>query len=114
MGSPIGSSKRNHIDMIIVNVRIEFTPETIEALRETILTMQTATLEEEGCEDYSFSVELANPGAMRITERWASQAALSAHFQTPHMATFQAAMQSNPPLAVDAHFYDATEIDRPQ
>lgn len=100
--------------MIIVNVRIEFTPETVEALRETILTMQTATLEEEGCEDYSFSVELANPGAMRITERWASQAALSAHFQTPHMATFQTAMQANPPLAVDAHFYDATEIDRPQ
>ncbi len=100
--------------MIIVNVRIESTPEAVEAMRDTILSMQTATLEEEGCEDYSFSVELANPGALRVTERWASQAALSAHFQTPHMATFQAAMQANPPVAVDAHFYEATEIDRPQ
>ena len=100
--------------MIIVNVRVESTPETVEALRETILTMQAATLEEEGCEDYSFSVELANPGALRITERWTSQEALSAHFQTPHMATFQAAMQAHPPGNVTPHFYEATEIDMPR
>ena len=100
--------------MIIVNARIESTPETIEALREAILTMQAATLEEEGCEDYTFSVELANPGAVRITERWVDKEALGAHFQTPHMATFQAAMQANPPREVKAHFYDATEIDMPR
>lgn len=100
--------------MIIVNVRIESNPETVEALRESILTMQTATLEEEGCEDYAFSVELANPGALRITERWTSKEALSAHFQTPHMATFQAAMQAHPPGNVTPHFYEATEIDMPQ
>ena len=100
--------------MIIVNVRIESNPETVEALRESILTMQAATLEEEGCEDYTFSVELANPGALRITERWTSKEALSTHFQTPHMATFQAAMQAHPPGNVTPHFYEATEIDMPQ
>ena len=100
--------------MIIVNARIESTPETVEALRDAILTMQAATLEEEGCGDYTFSVELANPGAVRITERWANKEALVAHFQTPHMADFQAAMQANPPGNVEAHFYDATEIDMPR
>ena len=97
--------------MIVVNARIEATPETVAALKDAILAMQSATLEEQGCEDYTFSVELANPGAIRITERWDSKEALQAHFATPHMATFQAAMQAHPPKEVNAHFYEATEID---
>lgn len=97
--------------MIVVNARIAATPETVAALKDAIIAMQDATLEEQGCEDYTFSVELANPGAIRITERWASKEALQAHFATPHMATFQAAMQAYPPKGVNAHFYEATEID---
>ena len=62
----------------------------MEALKDAILTMQNATLKEEGCEDYSFCVELADPGAIRVVERWTTQDALNAHFQTPHMATFLA------------------------
>ena len=97
--------------MIVVNARIAAAPETVAALKDAIIAMQSATLEEDGCEDYTFSIEIANPGAIRITERWASKAALQAHFATPHMATFQAAMQAHPPQDVSAHFYEATEID---
>ena len=97
--------------MIVVNARIEATPETVAALKDAIIAMQSATLEEDGCEDYTFSVEIANPGALRITERWTSQVALEAHFATPHMAAFQAAMQAHPPQNVSAHFYEATEIE---
>jgi len=97
--------------MIVVNARIAATPETVAALKDAILAMQSATLEEDGCEDYTFSVELADPGAIRITERWSSREALQAHFATPHMATFQAAMQANPPKNLSAHFYEATEIE---
>ena len=97
--------------MIVVNARIEATPETVAALKDAIVAMQNATLEEDGCEDYTFSIEIANPGAIRITERWAAKEALQAHFATPHMAAFQAAMQAHPPKEVSAHFYEATEID---
>ena len=97
--------------MIIVNARIQTTPEAVAAMRDAIIAMQTATLEEDGCEDYGFSVELADPGAIRITERWASREALAAHFQTPHMAEFQNAMRAQPLRGVSAHFYDATEIE---
>jgi len=97
--------------MIVVNARIEATPETVAALKDAMLAMQSATLAEPGCEDYRFSVELANPGAIRITERWTAKAALQAHFATPHMAAFQAAMQAHPPKEVSACFYEATEID---
>ena len=97
--------------MIVVNARIPTTPETVEAMREAIITMQAASLAEEGCEDYNFSVELAEPGVLRVTERWTTREALLAHFQTPHMAEFQAAMQANPIEGVDARFYEANQIE---
>ncbi len=97
--------------MIVVNARIPTTPETIAVMREAIVKMQTASLAEDGCEDYNFSVELDNPGVLRVTERWTTRTTLSAHFQTPHMAEFQAAMQANPLQGMDIHFYEANEIE---
>lgn len=100
--------------MIVVNARIHSTAGNIEAMRDAIIAMQTASLEEDGCEDYNFSVELGDPGIMRITERWTGAEALAAHFQTAHMAAFQAAMGANPPKGAEAHFYEATEIEMPR
>ncbi len=100
--------------MIVVNARIPTTPETVAAMRAAIARMQAASLAEDGCEDYNFSVELDNPGVLRVTERWTTREALVAHFQTPHMAEFQAAMQANPPEGVDARFYEASEIEMPR
>jgi len=100
--------------MIVVNARIQSSPEAVDTLREAMIAMQTASLAEEGCEDYNFAVELANPGVIRITERWTSKEALIAHFQTPHMAEFLGAMQSQPPGDTAAHFYEASEIEMPR
>ena len=36
--------------------------------------------------------DLADPELFRIVERWRDEAALGAHFATPHMAAFQQAM----------------------
>jgi len=99
--------------MIVVNATFETTAAAIEAMKPAILAMQTASRAEKGCEDYTFSVELENPNVMRITERWESMAILQAHFQTPHMAAFRAAMAANPPKGVVAHFYEAKEVAMP-
>ena len=64
---------------------------------------------EPGCDDYTFSVELNDPNVMRITERWHDMDALADHFNTPHMAAFQQAMQAHPPKEVSANFYEASE-----
>ena len=100
--------------MIVVNARFQSTAGNIEAMRDAIVAMQTASLAEKGCEDYNFSVEVSDPTAMRITERWTGMEALAAHFQTPHMAAFQAAMGADLPTGVEAHFFEATEIDMPR
>ena len=99
--------------MIVVNAIIETTAEAITAMQAAIATMETKSRAEDGCHDYTFSVELNNPDVLRITEKWESMAALGAHFGMPHMADFQAAMAANPPKSVSATFYEATEVPAP-
>jgi quinol monooxygenase YgiN len=99
--------------MIVINARIAADPQTIGALQPAIAAMEQASRAEPGCEDYTFSVELNDPGVIRITERWRDMAALAAHFATPHMAAFGAAMQAHPPSGMDVHCYEATEVPLP-
>ena len=97
--------------MIVVNAIVKTTPETIVALRGAISSMEAASREESGCLDYTFSVELNDSSTLRITEKWVTLDDLLAHFQTPHMAEFQAVMGSNPPESMDVKVYEANEID---
>ena len=99
--------------MIVVNAVITATEETIAAMKDAIGVMETASRAEPGCHDYTFSVELNNPGVLRITEKWESMDALKEHFGMPHMADFQAAMAANPPQGVEATFYEASEVAPP-
>ena len=43
--------------MIIVNGRMETTVENIEATKSAIAQMEAASRAEDGCDDYTFSVE---------------------------------------------------------
>jgi len=99
--------------MIVVNAEIESTDENIEAMKSVITSMEAASRAEAGCHDYTFSVELGNSTKLRITECWESMEALVAHFATPHMAEFQAAMGAHPPKNITANFYEATIVSPP-
>lgn len=100
--------------MIVVNATVVADEAAIAALKPSIAAMESASRAEDGCDDYTFSIELNNPGAIRITERWESADALKAHFLTPHMAEFQKAMAAHPPKSVTANCYEASEIPLPQ
>eukprot|EP01037_Dinobryon_pediforme_P006047 gene6047-6121_t len=85
--------EKGRLPMIIVAGWVRMAPEDIERLRSAATAMMHATqTSEPGCLDYAFSVDLAEPGLLRVIERWQDEAALAAHFATPHMATFNAAM----------------------
>ncbi|NND67426.1 MAG: hypothetical protein HKN19_07560 [Halioglobus sp.] len=96
--------------MIVVNAVVKTTPENIVALQGAISTMETASREEAGCLDYTFSVELNDSAAVRITEKWQTLDDLKAHFETTHMAEFQAIMGASPPESMEVHFYEVNEI----
>ena len=97
--------------MIVVNAVVKSTQEDIVALQGAISTMEAASRAEEGCLDYTFSVELNDTAVLRITEKWVTLDDLKAHFATPHMAEFQAAMGQHPPVSMDVKCYEATEVD---
>ncbi|MEM7411522.1 MAG: putative quinol monooxygenase [Myxococcota bacterium] len=76
--------------MLVVAGVVRLNPEKREEAMVAAREMMTATRAEAGCISYTFSADLDDPGAFRIFEEWKDQAALDAHFEAPHMATFAA------------------------
>jgi len=56
--------------------------------------MMAASRVEDGCLDYGYAEDVGEPGLVHVFERWRDQAALDAHFQTPHMAAWRTAWPS--------------------
>jgi quinol monooxygenase YgiN len=50
-----------------------------------------ATRKEDGCISYDYVQDTENPDILTVVERWTSRAALEAHLQMPHLATWRAA-----------------------
>jgi len=75
--------------MIVVSGVIRVAAASREAAREAALEVATATRQEAGCISYAFYADLEQDGAFRVFEEWESDAALAAHFKTPHMAAFR-------------------------
>ena len=78
--------------MIIIAGEARIGEASLDAAREAARVMAEKSTAEDGCHVYSFAEDLNEPGLFRIFEKWETQEALDAHFQTPHMADFQAAM----------------------
>jgi quinol monooxygenase YgiN len=79
--------------MIIVEGWIRMASADIDQFRVAAAEMMRATkASEPGCLDYAFALDLAEPGLLRVIERWTDEAALAAHFATPHMAAFNLAI----------------------
>jgi quinol monooxygenase YgiN len=76
---------------LIVAGTVRVPPDKLEDFRPHMLAMLTASRAEDGCLEYSYAQDVAEPGLIRVYEAWRDQAALDAHFQTPHMAAWRAA-----------------------
>lgn len=76
--------------MIVIEGTVRIPPENLERARPVMEQMIRASRAEPGCIDYAYSVDVLDPGLIRITERWTSREALQAHFAAAHMATWRA------------------------
>ena len=76
---------------LIIAGTVRVPAQNLQAFRPHMLAMLTATRAEDGCIDYSYAEDVAEPGLIRVFEIWRDQAALEAHFQAPHMAAWRAA-----------------------
>ena len=78
--------------MLIVAGHVRVDPAHREAANAAANAVMAATRAEPGCISYTFSADLDDESLFHVFEEWQSQADLDAHFQTPHMASFQAAL----------------------
>ncbi len=86
--------------MLIVSGRIPVRPDRRDDAVAAALKMATATQAEAGCRSYRFYSDIADPNTFFIYEEWEDEAALTAHFQTAHMAEFNSVipgMVAGPP-----------------
>lgn len=75
--------------MIVVSGVIRVAAGSEAEARAAALKVAEATRREEGCISYAFYADLEQPGSFRVFEEWENDAALAAHFKTPHMAAFR-------------------------
>jgi len=81
-----------------------------EATMAALHTMISASRAEDGCLDYSYARCLVDPDTLVIYERWRDQDALTAHFQSQHMADFRAAIGASGVItARDIRRYETDE-----
>lgn len=78
--------------MLIVAGIIRIDPSKRALADAAFEKMRAASLAEPGCLDYQAYADRNDPGVLFMFEKWQSAEALAAHFQTPHMAEFGAAM----------------------
>ena len=78
--------------MLIVLAKAHVGESAMEAAKAAIADMVAASNAEEGCIAYAFTQDILEPGTIHIVEKWKDEAALAAHFATPHMAAFGAAI----------------------
>lgn len=77
--------------MIIVTGTVRVDPARREAARDIMERMIIASRAEDGCIEYAYSVDVLDPGLIRVHEIWRDRAALQAHFKTPHLQEWRAA-----------------------
>ena len=95
--------------MLAINGEVRIREGAADAVRDAIRTMEVESLKEPGCHTYAFSIDVVDPTMMRITELWESMEALEAHFGSPHMAAFGAAMAQVQPLSVTVNCWELGE-----
>jgi quinol monooxygenase YgiN len=95
--------------MLIVLAKAQVGEGAMEPAKAAIADMVAASNAEEGCIAYAFTQDVLDPSVLHIVEKWQDEAALAAHFATPHMAAFGAAIAGLDFQVVEALKFHADE-----
>lgn len=95
--------------MIQINGMIKLGRPLDAATRKALVEMVRASRAEDGCIDYSFASDLADPDTLVLFERWRDQQALDAHGKSAHMEQFRQMMAANPPEKRDLRMYQTDD-----
>ena len=74
--------------MIVLAAKFTGKPERRSEILRLVATVTPPSRAEAGCITYNFYEQQPGAGEFLFFEEWADQAALDAHFQTPHFHAF--------------------------
>lgn len=80
--------------MIAVIGIFRLPPEQVERALPDMHQVIAASLKEPGCHAYSYAEDTVEPGLFRVHEMWDSRAALTLHFEMPHMREWMASRET--------------------
>ena len=66
---------------IIITATFDVDPKQIDDLMKRCKPLIDGALTEEGCQDYSWTLDPYVPGRIWVMERWESEASLKKHFE---------------------------------
>lgn len=96
--------------MLVISGEIRVAPESRAIAVAAAIKVAQATRKEAGCLSYSFYSNLEDPNVFRIFEEWETEAALGAHFKTPHIAQFRTDMAQVKVLSRQIRRYEVTSV----
>lgn len=96
--------------MIIVSGLARVRADRLDAAGTLARQMEEAARQEPGCLHYGIYVSATDPNSFLVYSEWKSEAALQAHFLTPHMREFQLTLPDilDGPASVD--FYRRYDV----
>lgn len=74
------------------------------ALRDALVEVATASRQETGCITFDMHVSRDDPALFLAFERWVDQAAVDAHFETPHFKAIVGRSEELLAEPMEAHF----------
>lgn len=94
--------------MIVIAGRVKVHPEKRAEAVEHAGAMARKSRAEDGCHAYAYYSDIEDPNTFHIFEEWESVDALRAHFQTEHMAAFNAVLPDLLAGPFEIYRYDVT------
>jgi quinol monooxygenase YgiN len=79
-------------DQILVIGTLDIDPANRDTFVVAVQSLMKDTRAESGCESYTFSADLDDPGRFHVSERWADQASSDAHGASAHFLAFMGRM----------------------
>ena len=95
--------------MLLIVGTFRLPPESLAAARPAMVRMIAGSRAELGCQGYSYSEDVLDPGLIRVTELWDDRAALDAHLASSHIAEWRAAW---PALGIHSRDLTLHEVGR--
>ncbi len=76
--------------MLLIVGTVRIPAGLLDAARPIMANMVEASRAETGCVEYSYAVDVLDPGLIHVKERWMHRAALDEHFKSAHIAKWRA------------------------